>query len=383
MELGDFAAGFGAAGLLKTRTYVDALREMEYDVVGVGERELAGGLDRFDEILGAAPFTLTTATFTKRGGAETIAEPYLIREYTLPEKGKIKIGFVSLSAHNNRIVGTGREGETVVSNDPVEQARQYLPRVAEETDLVVLMAKLTPSDLRRVAEAVPGTIDLAIASFAGRISPNRLERIGGVPTLYAGDQGKRLGEVRLYLEGGEVNEMKAFLVSLTQRYPEEPGLRKVVNRMLAEVNSLMKAKAARRARAPSSGAPAPSPKVAEGRYLTAQACASCHETAYRIWQESSHARAMRTLAEANQASNLECVRCHATGFGTPLGFQSARVSRQLANVQCEACHGSAALHVRDTSKPYGSVPPRACYTCHTKENSAEFSFFKYWQAIKH
>jgi hypothetical protein len=72
-----------------------------------------------------------------------------------------------------------------------------------------------------------------------------------------------------------------------------------------------------------------------------------------------------------------------TGFGKPLGFQPARVSRRLANVQCEACHGSAALHLRDTSRPYGNVTPRACYTCHTKEHSPEFSFLKYWQAIKH
>ncbi len=383
VESGDFAAGFDETGLLKTRTYVDLLKKLDYDVVGVGERELAGGLDRFDEILGGAPFPLTTATFTKRGGTETIAEPYLIREYGLPGKGRIKIGFVSLSTHSTRFASAGRGGEEVASRDPVEQARRYLPRVAEEADFVVLMPNLSPSDLQRVAEAVPGTIDLALASFAGRVSPNRLERIGGVPTLYAGDQGRRLGEVRLYLEGGGVGEMKAFLVHLTQRYPEDPALREIVGRMTAEVNSLVQARAARRASPRPAAGRSPSTEPTGGRYVAARACARCHEAAYGIWEKSSHAHAMKTLAEAKQGSNGECTRCHMTGSDTSSGLPAARASGRLPNVQCEACHGSAARHVRDTSQPYGKVSPRGCYACHTKENSPEFSYFKYWQAIKH
>jgi hypothetical protein len=52
-------------------------------------------------------------------------------------------------------------------------------------------------------------------------------------------------------------------------------------------------------------------------------------------------------------------------------------------VQCEACHGNAFDHVQDPQRPFGNVPPRDCFTCHTKENSPDFVFFKYWQMIKH
>lgn len=117
--------------------------------------------------------------------------------------------------------------------------------------------------------------------------------------------------------------------------------------------------------------------------MTARTCVRCHEAAYRIWAKSSHAHAMKTLAEAKQGSNDECTACHTTVSGPPPGLQVVRASRRLANVQCEACHGNAAPHVQDTSQPYGDVSPRGCYTCHTKERSPEFSYLKYWQAIKH
>jgi hypothetical protein len=122
---------------------------------------------------------------------------------------------------------------------------------------------------------------------------------------------------------------------------------------------------------------------ASRRYLGSSACSSCHDKEHRVWEGSAHAHAMQTLVKENQDFNPECVKCHSTGFGTPEGFRTATSTPQLANVHCEACHGSAAVHLTDATRPYGRVAPRVCYTCHTKENSPEFSFFKYWETIKH
>ena len=118
-------------------------------------------------------------------------------------------------------------------------------------------------------------------------------------------------------------------------------------------------------------------------YLTAPQCKSCHEVEYSIYENSAHAHAFETLVRENQDYNAECIRCHVTGFETPRGFVNARLTPEMANVQCEACHGNASQHVLAPDKPYGSVPPRTCFTCHTKENSPDFVFFKYWDMIKH
>lgn len=343
-----------------------------------------GGLDAYEELFGKAAFPMVSATYTERGGTALFAPAHVVKEYELAGRRTFRIAFLSLETYNSVLARTGSSGKAIVSRNPADQARRHVPVVAGKADLVVLLAGLDTKDVQRVGETVPGAVHLALATFADRISPDRLEEFGGIPTLYGGDQGKRLGEVRIFLEDGKVSKMTGHLVHLTKRYVDDPKIRKMVEAALVEVNELMKQMpAAALAGRPGAVQVNPGGPSAARRFLTSSACRDCHEEAYRVWEHSVHARAMATLVKANQDFNPECVRCHTTGFGTPEGFQTARATPTLANVHCEACHGSAALHVLDAARPYGRVQPRVCYTCHTKENSPEFSFFKYWEEIKH
>jgi len=246
------------------------------------------------------------------------------------------------------------------------------------------MANLGPKDLERVAAAAPGAVTVALGSFGDRISASPYETIAGIPTLYAGDQGKRLAEMRLFLDGRKLKQVVGGTIFLTPRYPEDPETRALVDRTLAQVREAMKVSPPpSRQATPGAVVIQNSGGQASAKLLTGGTCLKCHEAAHRVWSASAHARAMETLVKANQDFNPECLRCHTTGFGAAEGFQSTRTTPALINVQCEACHGSGALHVQDVSKPYGRVAPRTCYTCHTKENSPEFSFFKYWETIRH
>jgi hypothetical protein len=384
-DSGEFAAPFDEPGLLKTKTYIKGLEDLDYDVVGIGERELAGGLEGYKRLFRKPKFEVVSATFTQRGSLEPLVEPYVVKEYRLSGGTVFRVGFIGLTSFNSNFASLSSGGSAVVSRDPVAQARQFLPGLAEESDFVVLLANMSSRDIRRVAEAVPGTIDLALAAFADRISPGALEELGGVPTLYAGDQGKRLGEVRVYLDGTEVRRMQSHQIHLTDRYPEVARFQWMIEAMLVRVNHLMMEQAV----AESSGSESSSPSAgvdtsrSDGRFLGSSACLACHDTAYRVWEHSRHAHAMQTLVNANQDYSPECVRCHTTGFGSPMGFRNPNATPGLANVQCEACHDSGARHIQDTSEPYGAVSPRACFSCHTRENSPDFSFFKYWKIIEH
>ena len=344
-----------------------------------------GGLDLFDELFAGTALPLTSATFTDRGGDKLLAPPYVVKEFEVSGKGLFKAGFLSLMPLNSAVARTGSNGRAVVSRDPADQAVRYLPELAAKVDFVVVLGHLGPKDLERVAQAAPGRVHLFLAAFGDRISPNSLETFGGVPGLYAGDQGKRLGEVRVFLEKKppvKVREMTANLVYLTKRYPEDEKYQKTIEATLRKVNEAMKGQSTTVSQA-SPGTIQIGPSAAARKFLTGKACRDCHEQADRVWEHSRHAHAMETLVKANQDYNPECVKCHTTGFGTLEGFQTMTMTPALANVQCEACHGSGTLHIQDASRPYGRVAPRVCFTCHTKENSPEFSFFKYWETIKH
>jgi len=384
-ETGDFAAGYDEAGRVKTSTYLEGLRDLGYDAVGVGESEMSGGAEAWEGILGRSPLEVISGSFTRRGSTDLYLKPWVVKAYEMRGGRSLRVGFIGLSSYNSVFASPGEGGATLVMREPVEQARRLLPQVAAESDFVVLLANLSPREVKQVVDAAPGTVDLVLASYSDRLSPVPLEDIGGVPTLYAGDQGRRLGEVRLFQDDAGVRTLTGHRVHLTSRYPQVGRYQRMIDGMLARVNKIMKesAGAGEERATQSAAAPVPSDPTAARGYLGSNACLGCHDDAYRVWEHSGHARAMQTLVDANQDFNPECVRCHTTGYGSPQGFHTAVATPTLANVQCEACHGIGAAHVKESSAPYGSVPPRVCFTCHTRENSPDFSFFKYWKIIEH
>jgi peroxiredoxin len=90
----------------------------------------------------------------------------------------------------------------------------------------------------------------------------------------------------------------------------------------------------------------------EGAHVGADACQSCHEAQHEAWKASSHATAMATLTTeearehaADAATNVSCVRCHATAEAS--GPPPSELSHFLLEegVGCESCHGPGETHV--------------------------------------
>jgi hypothetical protein len=397
MDSGDFSGEPNDAGRIKTRNLIQGMGSIGYDVLGVGERDLADGIPAFLEAVQAARLTSTSASFLYRDTGEPLFAPFAVKSYTAGGR-TVKVGYISLDSFNSAFAKEGAGGRVVIMRQPSEGLEATLTALRRRVDLVVLLANLNLRELEETLAAHPG-VDLVLATFGGRISPaGALETIAGVPVLYAGDQGKRMGEVRLTLgKSADKHAMTSNHVWLTRRYPSEPKLQKLIDETIARVNEANRNMAQARA-APASaagGPPSPAPARSRGAadpepgtsprqaFLTMTACQSCHGEAWQAYQASAHAHAFETLKKANQDYNPECVSCHVTGFNEPEGFLDARQTPHLINVQCEACHGNAAEHVRDPQRPFGAVPPRRCFGCHTKENSPDFVFFKYWEQIKH
>ena len=407
VDTGDFSSEPDEAGRIKTGNIIDGMGMLGYDIVNLGERELAGGVAEFRAATAKSKLTFTNANFVYRDSGEPFFAPYVIREYKLPSGRTIKIGYLGLDALNTAFAKETPEGRVLAMRDPVEAAKLHVPLLRPRVDLVVLLANLSLRDLSSVLSAAKG-IDVVLASYGPRLSEGgRLESLSGVPVLYSGDQGKRMGEVRITFGGKrDAPVMTSSQAFLTKRYPAEPKLQDLIDKTIVRVNEINKQNAAKLALASADAQGTPAPPAAQPippvlrapgpreplpgtsappskQFVTAMACETCHAQEYEVYRTSAHAHAFDTLAKVNQDFNPECVKCHVTGFQQPFGFVNARQTPDLANVQCESCHGNAAGHLSDPKKPFGQVPPRACFTCHTKENSPDFVFYKYWNMIKH
>lgn len=121
----------------------------------------------------------------------------------------------------------------------------------------------------------------------------------------------------------------------------------------------------------------------EGTYVGATACLTCHAEEHAQWAGSGHGKAMTPLAGKPSATDVACVRCHATR--TQSGPPSANVAdyRVDEGVGCESCHGPGGAHVlagggKDNIIGLGESCPvcviqAVCTSCHTKDWSPEWS----------
>ncbi len=158
----------------------------------------------------------------------------------------------------------------------------------------------------------------------------------------------------------------------------------------------------------------------ESVFAGAQSCLACHPPAREAWKKSRHAGALATLEKVGKQFDPECLACHVVGLDKG-GFLSQDLTPDLANVQCENCHGPGKAHVKNpaerTGPPVGipvnhaastakkhaasaannnaapvannysapAVKPdeRTCRTCHRGSHSPTFAFSTYWPKIAH
>ncbi len=103
--------------------------------------------------------------------------------------------------------------------------------------------------------------------------------------------------------------------------------------------------------------------------LPTEVCAGCHGIIHNTETNTPHFRTFQALQQIHQDTNSSCLACHTVGYGLPTGFINVTKTPQLANVQCENCHGPAGNHAAFDTNP--TVTPRVelaatvCGGCHT------------------
>jgi RecJ-like exonuclease len=151
------------------------------------------------------------------------------------------------------------------------------------------------------------------------------------------------------------------------------------------------------------------------QYVGTTSCRPCHQhvqhNQYKIWSESAHAAAFKTLKTDNAKDVAAksgvngppekaeaCLKCHATGYN----LDAKRLGKKFGvedGVQCETCHSagseykklqtmknhakSVAAGMADLSAE-GAVE-KLCAECHNEKspNYTGFAFAQRWAEIEH
>ncbi len=231
LDSGNFSDNPTPDGEIKTRGLIEAMGRMGYQAVNVGDRDLNMGYEEFARRTAGAEFPFVSSNIVRRDSKEPVFDPYVIVEIASPDGGRrLKVGVIGVARFNPLFLKSGPDGGNLVILKGEEVVGRYVAEIRPQVDLVVLLAALHKEEAKRIIRAAPG-IDLVVGSYGGMITAHE-ELEGSTRLLYAGNQGKRVGETRVYLdEQGTIRSADTIMHYLTGRFPANQAMLELVNRV--------------------------------------------------------------------------------------------------------------------------------------------------------
>jgi hypothetical protein len=344
-----------------------------YDVATIGEREMNYGLAFLYDQIKEGQFDVVSANLYSKRDSTLMFPPFVVKEI-----GGVKVGFLGLIDNDPRKVGIFEQLEAAYVSGYTEAARNYLPELKEQCDIVVGLAHVGLANARNLAEKVPDMDVIIVGHGSDRTA--MAEKVGETIIVKAGSKSSSIGTLMLSLDDG--NRIVAFdgiAKTLKKHGRKNAELQKIITTCEERQKARDRLLAKRRYRLPA--IPKRPEVLAASGYLGWETCKQCHAEIYERWSEDPHAHAFATLAEDDKWNDPACLPCHVTGYEVAAVSDSTDVKPELWNVQCEACHGMGTKHARDGSmKP---VPESVCLRCHTPEWSPDWNYAEAVKLIDH
>jgi len=344
---------------LKSEYILKGLEQLEYDAIGVQWQDLAYGTSFIRE-----PFINFLASnwreddFQKELTVENNGAKLTFFHWLDPDTdpNKAMAGTRSIETDNTRLLMSIKKAKqnnhtTVLSTTlPLEKIKQQLS--LENVDIVFIKP--------------------AYEIINEPVMENK------TLVLQPGSRGMRLGKLEMDIgPDGGVNKWTHQVIAL----PPETGDAPRMEAWYKEYNDKVRIDYEKRVAARKAMSSGKSPYAGE------KACETCHAKEHAIWFDTPHAEAFFKLMDVDKSFDPNCIGCHTVGFEQQGGYLDYMLTKDLANVQCENCHGAAREHAESGGKK--SVenkdwkPQQMCAQCHVQKHSADFNFETYWPRIKH
>lgn len=235
LDSGNYSDNPTPEGEAKTLALLDGMGQLGYAAAGVAERDLAFGYDEFAKKARDVPFPFVSTNFVRKGTTEPVFNPYVVVEAKRGGgKPPLRVGVMGVVRFNPSFLKAGPSGSNVAISSPAEAVRRWVAEVRKNSDVVVLLSALSNSDTHDLARAVPG-IDFVFGAYGGVYSVVD-EAEGNTRIVYTGNQGKRVGEIRVFLdESKRILSNENYLYFLTGRYPDDPEMLRWTQGILAKI----------------------------------------------------------------------------------------------------------------------------------------------------
>lgn len=215
---------------------VQALNLLGCEAMTVGNNEFKANLsvssqDVFKKLLRQSKFPWLAANLTVGDSGKPVegVRPYVIRNY-----GKVKVGLLGLTAPRAKDYPQTK-GWTI--SDPIEAARQWVPKVRQECDVLIAMTHIGYALDQELAAKVPG-IDAIVGGDSHTLleKPTWVAAPDGrkVPIVQAGELGVWLGRLDLSFVKEErawrLAKAEGRVVKLDKAVPGDTAMAKMLEK---------------------------------------------------------------------------------------------------------------------------------------------------------
>lgn len=345
-----------------------------YDAIGLGERDLNFGHAFLQQVIAEHGLPFTNANVRNAATGALI-----LPEFLIVERGGLRFGVCSVMDPAYRIISMAAQDIEYEVADPVVTVRELLPRLRQQCDTVVLLSHLGDRATEQLLNEVSG-IDIAVSAhhFRSLMQPRMVK---DAVLLAAVHEGRVIGRADLSLSRatGQVMSVQVAITTLDAAVEDDPVMLAAVQEFLSQAESRRQARRSQ------------FPRILGSRsetFLGDNACKGCHTSIHGKWRQTTHARTFTKLRVSNSQTEPECLTCHTTGYRYFNGFDDNK-QLNLANVQCEACHGYGSDHRRNGEMRW--LARESCTQCHDNSlrpcfDSAkhrDFNYARFWESIAH
>jgi hypothetical protein len=393
VDLGGLVNRQGPQAELKFQMAVDALRAMNYSLVGFGPDDLR---------LGAGNLLSATTELDGKPSRFAAANVGLFEldldsadRFRVVERDGRKIG---IAAVLGKTFQKQVESDDVKLADPIAALEKVVPKLAA-ADVRILLAYAPPEESEQLARRFP-QFEVVVTAGGGDQPPREPRRVDGRGAMLIELGHKGMYAIALGLYPDARRPIRYQRVPLDARFPDAPEMKALMGTYQQQLRTLGWEGLGLR---PTLNPRGTSPNDPAGHFAGSEACGRCHKAAFDVWQGTGHATATETLVRLNPPRQFdpECVSCHVTGWKPQefvpyqTGYASVETTPQLKGNGCENCHGPGGGHVsaeagqdlvlRDKLRLVMRVAAddASCLKCHDLDNSPEFDFSTYWPQVEH
>lgn len=218
--------------LLGNRTRGEAMirlmSALGYRMAALGNHDFDYGAERTRELQRLASFPLRGANVLERA----TGQPFLGEPFAVFAVGGVRVGVLALGYHNTHLTGNPEHVQALRFTDGIAAARQYVPRLRERADVVVVLSHQGTKVDELLAQQVSG-IDVILAAHShDRLEPPR--RLGATWLAQAMSDAAMLGELVLEVRDGRVTAVRGQgHVLWSEAYPPEPRLAALIDSLRA------------------------------------------------------------------------------------------------------------------------------------------------------